>query len=145
MPSKYLRIEPNETVRVSLKYQKGLAVSNNQTLFTLSDGRKLYASEALAKEINSLNQPVGEEFRIQHTISKTGQEWLVEREVQPEVAKKPAQSVTRLEYALRTAVAAAASAERHGAEIGYQIRFTPADIRAMGISVLIGMQQEGRR
>jgi hypothetical protein len=47
-----------------------------------------------------------------------------------------------LESALKTAVSAAAAAEKHGLEIGYNVRFTPADIRAMGISVLISM--EGR-
>lgn len=51
---------------------------------------------------------------------------------------------TQLANALKTAVTAAAEAEKHAASIGYVVRFTPADVRAMGISVLIGMQSGGR-
>ena len=51
---------------------------------------------------------------------------------------------TRLEDALKTAVAAAAAAEAFAASIGYTCRFSPTDIKAMGISVLIGSQQGGR-
>jgi hypothetical protein len=43
--------------------------------------------------------------------------------------------VTKLEYALKTAIAAAAGAEQFGHEIGYAVRFAPDDIRAMAISV----------
>ena len=35
-----------------------------------------------------------------------------------------------------------ATREKHGQAIGYNVRFSPADIRAMGISVLIGMQRD---
>jgi hypothetical protein len=49
---------------------------------------------------------------------------------------------TKLETALKTAVAAAAAAEKHAAEIGYTVRFTPSDIRAMGISVLTAMDRD---
>jgi len=47
---------------------------------------------------------------------------------------------TALEIALKTAVAAAAAAEKHAEGLGYSCRFSSADIRAMGISVLIGLQ-----
>jgi hypothetical protein len=50
---------------------------------------------------------------------------------------------TRLEDALKTAVAAAAAAEQYGKSIGYAVRFAPADIKSLGISVYIG-QQGGR-
>jgi hypothetical protein len=43
--------------------------------------------------------------------------------------------VTNLEYALKTAIAAAAGAEQFGHEIGYAVRFAPDDIRAMAITV----------
>ena len=43
----------------------------------------------------------------------------------------------RLESALKLAVRAAAVAEKHGQSIGYSFRFSPSDIRAMAISVLI--------
>ena len=56
----------------------------------------------------------------------------------------PERPATALEAALKTAVTAAAEAEKHGASIGYAVRFRPEDIRALGITVLIGMQQNGR-
>jgi hypothetical protein len=52
----------------------------------------------------------------------------------------PPAAITKLEHALKTAVHAAAKAEKHGLLIGYNVRFSPADIRAMAISVLIGMR-----
>jgi len=48
---------------------------------------------------------------------------------------------TRLEDALKTAVAAAASAEKYAESISYSCRFSSADVKSMAISVLIGMQQ----
>lgn len=56
-----------------------------------------------------------------------------------------AQPVTKLEQALKTAILASANAEKYGAEIGYTVRFTPEAIKCMAISVLIGMEQGGRR
>ena len=44
--------------------------------------------------------------------------------------------IAKLEYALKTAIAAAAGAEQFGHEIGYTVRFAPDDIRAMAITVL---------
>jgi len=52
-------------------------------------------------------------------------------------------SPTRLEDALKTAVAAAAAAEIFGKSIGYTVRFAPSDIKSLGISVYIG-QTGGR-
>jgi hypothetical protein len=51
-------------------------------------------------------------------------------------------SITKLEFALRTAIAAAAGAEQFGHEIGYVVRFAPDDIRAMAITVLINGSRE---
>jgi hypothetical protein len=56
-----------------------------------------------------------------------------------------AQPATKLEQALKTAILASANAEKYGAEIGYTVRFTPEAIKCMAISVLIGMEQGGRR
>lgn len=53
----------------------------------------------------------------------------------------PSAVPTALETALKSAVSAAAHAERHGQQIGYTVRFSPSDIRALGISLYIGMQQ----
>jgi hypothetical protein len=51
-------------------------------------------------------------------------------------------STTKLEFALKTAIAAAAGAEQFGHEIGYVVRFAPDDIRAMAITVLINGSRE---
>ena len=52
--------------------------------------------------------------------------------------------LTRLEDALKTAVAAAAAAERYAESISYACRFSSADVKSMAISVLIGMQKGNR-
>ena len=44
--------------------------------------------------------------------------------------------LAKLESALKTAIAAAAGAERFGREIGYEVRFAPNDIRTIAIEVL---------
>ena len=48
---------------------------------------------------------------------------------------------TQLAHALKTAIAAAVDAERFAKTLDYSVRFTADDIRSMGITVLIGMQQ----
>ena len=50
---------------------------------------------------------------------------------------------TQLEHALITAIAAASAAEKYAAEIHFAVHFEHEDIRAMAISTLIGMQQNG--
>ena len=59
-----------------------------------------------------------------------------------DTARKPPD--TQLAHALKTAVAAAADAERFAKTLDYNIRFTTEDVRSMGITVLIGMQQRPR-
>jgi hypothetical protein len=51
---------------------------------------------------------------------------------------------TQLAHALKTAIAAAANAEEFAKTLDYNIRFTTEDVRSMGITVLIGMQQRQR-
>jgi hypothetical protein len=53
----------------------------------------------------------------------------------------PALPCTQLAHALKTAISAAADAEKFAKTLDYNIRFTTDDIRSMGITVLIGMQQ----
>ena len=48
---------------------------------------------------------------------------------------------TQLAHALKTAISAAVDAEKFAKTLDYNIRFTTDDIRSMGITVLIGMQQ----
>ena len=52
---------------------------------------------------------------------------------------------TQLAHALKTAIAAAADAEQFAKTLNYNIRFTTEDVRSMGITVLIGMQQRIQR
>jgi len=60
----------------------------------------------------------------------------------PEVKDAPpALPSTQLAHALKTAISAAADAEKFAKTLDYDIRFSTDDIRSMGITVLIGMQQ----
>jgi hypothetical protein len=52
---------------------------------------------------------------------------------------------TQLAHALKTAIAAAAEAEKFAKTLDYNLRFTTEDVRSMGITVLIGMQQRTPR
>ncbi len=52
---------------------------------------------------------------------------------------------TQLAHALKTAIAAAAEAEAFAKTLNYNVRFTTEDVRSMGITVLIGMQQRAPR
>jgi len=51
---------------------------------------------------------------------------------------------TQLTHALKTAIAAAVEAEKFAKSLDYNIRFTTDDVRSMGITILIGMQQRLR-
>ena len=53
--------------------------------------------------------------------------------------------LTKLESALKTAIAAAHNAEKFGAEIGYVVRFDSDAIKSMAITVLINMSEGNRR
>jgi hypothetical protein len=52
---------------------------------------------------------------------------------------------TKLEHALKTAISAAYSAERYGAELGYVVRFDADAIKSMAITVLINMSGGNNR
>ncbi len=59
----------------------------------------------------------------------------------PKNNSTPALPGTQLAHALKTAISAAVDAETFAKTLDYNIRFTTDDIRSMGITVLIGMQQ----
>lgn len=80
---------------------------------------------------------------IQQTADNSHPEHSATASAQPPTTQ-PAPA-TKLEHALKTAILASANAEKYGAEIGYTVRFTPEAIKCMAISVLIGMEQGGRR
>ena len=149
--SSILKLEPNVPTELALQFSTGLNVSGQfgpQVLFTLTNNRRLYVPEAVGREIASLTLAPGQPFIITKA-QKQGQrgfDWTVERKpVEPAAAPadvaESMRAATQIEHALKTAVAAAASAERFAKEIGYTVRFGPEDIRAMGITILIGMRE----
>jgi hypothetical protein len=64
--------------------------------------------------------------------------------LQPNGSTPPPVS-TKLEHALKTAIAAASNAEKYGAQLGYVVRFDSDAIKSMAITVLINMSEGGRR
>lgn len=148
--STILKLEPNVPTELALLYPTGLNVNGQfgpQVLFTLTNNRRLYVPEAVGKEIASLSLAPGQAF-IVTKAQKQGQrsfDWQIERKpLEPAaIAHSPESGVrtaTQIEHALKAAVAAAASAERFATEIGYTVRFSEESIRAMGITILIGMR-----
>lgn len=63
----------------------------------------------------------------------------------PIPAQPASPPLTKLESALKTAIAAAHNAEKFGAEIGYVVRFDSDAIKSMAITVLINMNEGSRR
>jgi len=105
------------------------------------------------QETSSLQQPNGttEDNRLEHQLRasiamvREGKNGTLPSEghglaLAPAPQERPK---TQLEHALITAIAAAAAAERYAAEIHFAVHFEHEDIRAMAISTLIGMQQNG--
>jgi hypothetical protein len=148
--STILKLEPNVPTELALQYPTGLNVNGQfgpQVLFTLTNNRRLYVPEAVGREIAALTLAPGQAFIITKSQER-GQkrfDWKVDRKpVQPsEMRANPVsamETATQIEHALKTAVAAAASAERFATEIGYTVRFSEESIRAMGITILIGMR-----
>ena len=134
-----------------------------QLLWTLADGRKFYTPVFFQKLIDDEGIEPGQKFELLKSTEGRKTVWKVSPASKPEqpVAAllngsgpldspipeddpqedPPPVPITRLEHALKTAVHAANSAEKHGQSIGYNVRFSPQDIRAMAISVLIGMDR----
>lgn len=63
----------------------------------------------------------------------------------PTDAIAPRPPDTQLAHALKTAIAAAVDAEEYAKTLDYNIRFSTEDVRSMGITILIGMQQRAPR
>ena len=91
-----------------------------------------YELEAPANGTASTNQPPADSGDVSASPS-------------PPTAKEPTAPSTQLAHALKTAISAAADAEKFAKTLDYNIRFTTDDIRSMGITVLIGMQQRAPR
>jgi len=135
----------------------------------LLDGRALYTPLDFQAKIEDLGIKPSQRFTVEKRVNGRKADWIVSHlpDSQPQKGAPqkavtmldqagsldasdgldeakgqpmPTTSETALEVALKTAVTAAAEAERHGQQIGYAVRFRPEDIRALGITVLIGMQ-----
>ena len=152
--SNYLKLELGQTCTVALRYPTPKEVKGfdgPQLRWQLMDGRALYTPLEVRSQIDAMKLKPGQPFSIIRARQNNQIVWKAQRIEQPAAAllngsesldspvpEEPARIPgTRLEHALKTAVSAAANAEREGARIGYSVRFTPADIRAMAISVLI--------
>ena len=150
-PSAILKLEPNVPTELALQYANGMDVTGNygpQVLFTLKGNRRLYVPLEVGKEIRSLSLAPGQPF-IVTKVKREGQRsfnWVVERKYEPQNAPQapggpdttePAKSFTRVESALKTAIAAACAAERFGVEIGYPVKFSADSIKSLAVTVLI--------
>jgi len=149
--STILKLEPNVPTELALQHSGGMEVSGNygpQVLFTLTGNRRLYVPLEVGKEIRSLTLAPGQPF-ILTKAQKQGQrgfDWQVERKpVQAaETRHSPESGVrtaTQIEHALKTAIAAACSAEKFATEIGYTVRFSEESIKSLACTVLIQMER----
>jgi hypothetical protein len=114
------------------------------------------AGEFPTERITTPAQPLASRVEPQRAATRLGGERVAENgrplgggqaaaNSHPQSTSASAQPVTKLEQALKTAIFAAANAEKYAKEIGYDCRFNPEAIKCMAISVLIGMEQGGRR
>lgn len=165
--SSYVDLPLDTPIELALKYAQPLAVKGRQgqplAMFTCADGRKLYVPPTAGNEIAKLDLKPGTPFLLTRTRTSWKAEFPNAPQLQGSARRiKPQPAIrlitdsealdapvpedrrripqTQLEDALKTAVTAAAAAEKHGQSIGYAVRFRPEDIRALGITVLIGMQ-----
>lgn len=156
-----LTLELDKPQAIALRYPKPTLVNGfagKECRWILTDGRALYTPESFQDKIKGLNIPVGQRFTIEKRRRGRGVEWhafllpdhgggsqaaALLRDApaldEPEATIQPTVE-TPLERALKTAVTAAAAAEAHGKGMGYAVRFSSADVRALGITLLIGMQ-----
>ena len=148
-PSSILKLEPNVPTELALQYGNGLNVNGKfgpQVLFTLTNNRRLYVDPKIAEEIRALSLAPGQPFIITKA-QKQGQrsfDWLVERKPAhfsptPNSPESGVKTATQIEHALKTAIAAACSAERFGSEIGYPVKFSEQSIKSIACTVLIQM------
>jgi len=169
MHPKYFKPELNTQYTLSLRYPTPKRVngfSGPELRWILSDGQAFYTPLDFADKLKALGiSKPGQKFQAEKRPNGRKAEWfvthvpdlhkpqtavaLVERagpldapdaELERNPQTQKTGSSTALEAALKTAVTAAAAAEKHAERLGYSCRFSSADIRAMGISVLVGLQ-----
>jgi hypothetical protein len=158
--SNYLKLELGQSQTVALRYPTPKEVNGfdgPQLRWQLMDGRALYTPLEVKPQIDALKLKPGQSFSIIRARQNGSVVWKVQRLEQPAAAllngsgsldspvpREDGERIppTRLEHALKTAVHAAAAAEKHGRQIGYPIRFQSQDVRAMAISLYIGMERD---
>jgi hypothetical protein len=149
--SNILKIQPNVLTELALENPAGLEVDGNfgpQVLFNLTNRRRLYVPLEVGKEIRALTLAPGQPFTILKA-QKQGQrafEWTVERKAvdapaNAQSADSAVRTATQIEHALKTARAAACSAEKFATEIGYTVRFSEESIKSLACTVLIQMER----
>jgi len=162
MNPKYLKPELDTPYIVALRYPVPKIVSGfagKECRWILVDGRALYTPVDFEAKLKELRITVGQRFQIEKRRVGREVEWhasLLPDNGRGQAAAKlldaapeldgpetpnPPCAETPLERALKTAVSAAAAAESHGKSMGYAVRFSSADVRALGITLLI---QNGR-
>ena len=142
-----MKLPLNVPTEITLQFPHGLDVTGQygpQTMFTLSGNQRIYVPAEVGREIHALSLPNGEPFMLTKA-QRDGQrafEWKVERKAVHTPATAPAtekRPLTQLEDALKTAIAAAAEAEKYATAIGYTVRFSEESIKSMAVTVLINM------
>lgn len=156
----YVRFPFNTPQRIAFKSLDGPLVDSQyngkQIMLQCVDGRRAYLAPDVVAKLKEMGVKPADLVEVQYVKDSVGTKWLLQRLPQPaaQLAEnapedwdepKPGLPPVRLEAALKTAVYAAVQAERYGESLNYSVRFTPSDIRAMAISVLIGMNQDARR
>lgn len=169
MKPHYLKIALDQLYTIALRSPAPVIVDGfggKECRWTLANGQALYTPMFLRPQIEAFKP--GEPFTVQKLKAGGSVEWKVQRanaEIPQPTPGLPGERqhktpiaqlldhsegldspsyeipVSRLDDALKTAVTAAAAAEKHGAAIGYSIRFRPEDVRAMAISVLIAQER----
>ena len=141
-------------------------------MFTLVDGRLMFLAPPIAAQIDAMRIAPGEPFWITRNAGKSGVKGSVSWDIRrpnagtpvaqapeaPRPAMPPANGAchaptsgngyasdirTQAESAVLTALEACAKGEKYAASIGYGMKFTSEDARAIAITILIGAQQNG--
>jgi hypothetical protein len=145
-----LKLEANKSYTLALKYPTGKQVEGTwgpQLRWILSTGDLLYTPLPVGPQIEKLGIKAGQTFILTKVAAGRSFKWLVElhknsgqNDTIPQHADTPVVRHETKKAPQSPAVRAAAIAEKHAESLGYSCRFSSADIRAMGISVLISMQ-----
>ena len=146
-----MKFATNVPVEVALEYSTGKPVDGNfgpQVMYSLVGGEKMYVDAPVAAQITALGLAPREAFMICKSakgpwkVARVGGGWGAADTPQKKV--DPTASELYVTVALKLAVRAAFDAEAFAKEIGYAVQFSPADIRALGSTVLVGLQQQSQ-